>query len=56
MGLKAPGNYSDQFWFNKMSVSLCEGPRPQNSMISGFLRPVGTLIYGFEYTNSLQTV
>ena len=23
-------------------------------MISGFLGPVGTLIYGFEYTKSLQ--
>ena len=23
MGFKAPGNYSDQFWSNKISVLLC---------------------------------
>ena len=26
IGLKSPGNYSDQFRFNEMSISLCEGP------------------------------
>ena len=39
IGLKAPGNYFDQFWSNKTSVLLCEGPKPYNSMISGFLTP-----------------
>ena len=28
MGLKAPGNYLDQFWSNKILVSLVEGPKP----------------------------
>ena len=39
IGLKVPGNYSDKFWFNRKSILLCEGPKPQNSMISGFLDP-----------------
>ena len=39
MGLKAPGNYLDQFWSNKMSALLCEGPKPPNAMISGLLSP-----------------
>ena len=34
IGLKAPGNYSDQFWYNKISTLSCEGPEPPNSMIS----------------------
>ena len=34
IGLRAPGNYSDQFWLDKISISLCEGPKPPNSMIS----------------------
>ena len=45
IGLKAPGNYSDQFWSNETSVLLCEGPKPQNAMISDFLGPEGPLIY-----------
>ena len=39
VGLKASGNYSDQFRSNKMSVSFCEGPKLPNSMISGFVSP-----------------
>ena len=39
ISLKAPGNYSASFWCNKISVLSCEGPRAQNSMISGFLDP-----------------
>ena len=39
ISLKAPGNYLDQFGSNKMSVSLWEGPKPDTSMISGFLTP-----------------
>ena len=36
IGLKAPGNDSDQFWSNNFSILLCEGPKPPNSMISWF--------------------
>ena len=34
IGLIAPGNYSAQFGFSKISVLLCEGPQPPNSMMS----------------------
>ena len=37
IGLKAPGNYSDQFRFNEISILLCEGPELQNAMISWFV-------------------
>ena len=39
IGLTAPGKYSDHFWSNKISVWLCEGPKPPNSMSYGFLSP-----------------
>ena len=39
IGLKAPGNYSDQFWSNTILVLLCEGPKPNISMIDGLLTP-----------------
>ena len=39
IGLKALENYSDQFWSHKISVLLCEGPKPQNSVISGISAP-----------------
>ena len=39
IGLKAPGNCSASFCSNKILVLLCEGPKPQNSMISGFVSP-----------------
>ena len=29
MGFEAPENYSASFWCNKISVLLCEGPKPQ---------------------------
>ena len=51
MGSKAPGNYLDQFWSNRILVLLCEGPKPANSMISGFLSPGGTLFMGFNIPN-----
>ena len=38
IGLKAPGNYSDQFWSNKIVVLLCVEPKPNISMTSGFVR------------------
>ena len=28
IGLKTPGDYSASFWFNKISILLCEGPKP----------------------------
>ena len=40
IGLKAPWNYSDQFWFNKISILLCEGPKPPTPMISSFMDPL----------------
>ena len=39
IGLKAPGISSDQFWFNKILVLLCERPKPTIVMISGCLSP-----------------
>ena len=39
MGLKAPGNYSDQFWSNNILALLREGPKPNIFMISGFMSP-----------------
>ena len=39
IGLKAPGNYLDQFWPNKVLALLCEETKPNISMISGFLSP-----------------
>ena len=47
ISLKALGNYSDQFWSNKLSVLLLDTQTSSNSMTSGFLDPLGTLIYGF---------
>ena len=54
IGLKAPENYSASFWSDTCPILLCEKPTPNISMVSGFLRPVGTLIYGFEYTKLLE--
>ena len=34
IGLKAPGDYSASFWSNEISILLCEGPEPPDSMIS----------------------
>ena len=39
VGLKARGDYLDQFWFNKISVLLFERPKPPKFIISGFLSP-----------------
>ena len=36
VGLKAPGNSSDQFWSNQISVLLYERPKPNISMNYGF--------------------
>ena len=37
IGLKAPGNYLDQFWSNKVLVLLCEEPKPTSFVLSGCL-------------------
>ena len=39
IGLKAPGNYCDQFWSKKFLVLLCGGSKPNISMISGIFNP-----------------
>ena len=38
-----------------LSIVLWENPKTSIFMISGFLRPVGTLIYGFEYNRIPNT-
>ena len=43
LGSKAPGNSPVSFLSNKILVILCEGPKPNISMISGFLTPGGPL-------------
>ena len=42
LGLEALGNYSDQFGLIKLAL-LCEGPKPNISMISGFVDPWDSL-------------
>ena len=53
IGLKAPGSYYAPFWSYNFLICLCERLKLNIFMISGFLRLVGNLMYGFEYTNSL---
>ena len=55
-GLKALWNYSASVWTYNFSICLCDRPKPNISTITGFLRPVGTLIYWFEYTSSLYNI
>ena len=54
--LKAPGNYSDQFWSNKVSVLLCEGPELDISMIYGFGALGELLFMDLYYTRILQAI
>ena len=54
IGLKARGNYSHQFWPNRILVLLCEGPEPNISMISGFLGPGESLFINFNIPKILQ--
>ena len=56
IGLKAPGNHSASIWTDTFSLCLCEKPKPNISMISEFLRPIGTLICWFEYAKALQPI
>ena len=55
-GLKAPGYYSASFWFNKMSVLLCEGQTNSKSHELWICEPMGTLIYGFNYTKIILEI
>ena len=52
--LKAPGNYSASIWSYNFSICLCERPKPNIFINSGFLKHVGPLSYGFEYTKVLS--
>ena len=36
IALKAPGNHSHQFWFDKVSILLCAGQKTQIFMLSDF--------------------
>ena len=54
IGSKAPGNYSASFWSNKFSVLLCDGPKLQNSMISGFSNPKGRLFLDFNIPKNFK--
>ena len=48
IGLQALGIYSASFWSNKISALLCAGPKPNISIISGFLTPRGPLFMDFN--------
>ena len=52
ISLKAPGNYSASSWSNKISVLLYEGPKPPNSVISGFVDPWEPLFVDLNIPNS----
>ena len=55
MGLKAPGNYLDQFGSNQMPVLLSEKSKPPNSMISGFVDPGEPVFMDFNIPKYLKT-
>ena len=47
------------FWFNTISILLCEGPKPNISMISGFLRPGEPLFMDLnilKYFRNIRTI
>ena len=56
IGLKAPGNYLDQFWFNIIPMLLCEGPKPNMFMISGLLNPREPLFMLFNMPNYFKNL
>ena len=56
IGLKAPGNYVDQFWSNKVSVLLCEEQKPQKFYDFKVCGPLGALIYRFKCAKLLQEI
>ena len=54
IGLKAPGDYSDQLWLNQISILLCEEPKPPNSMnyVFGTCRNPYLLILLYQITST----
>ena len=56
ISFEAPGTYSDQFWFDKISILICEGPKPDISMISEFPNPWKPLFMNFRVPKLLQTM
>ena len=51
---KNSGNYLDQFGSNKISVLLCEGTKPNISMISGFVDLWDPLFMDFDIPNDFK--
>ena len=56
IGWTAPGNYSNRFWFNEISVLSCEAPKLQNSMMSGLSSPGQPLFTDFNIPNYLTNI
>ena len=54
MGLKAPGNYLDQCWSNKILLVLCGRPKHNISMMSGFVSPGGCIFIDSIIPKTLQ--
>ena len=52
IGSKAPGNYFASFWSDNFPILLCERPKPNISMISGFLDPQDPLFMDLNIPNS----
>ena len=52
IGLQAPGNDSDQFWSNKISMLLCERPKLTISMFSGVLSPWEPVFVDLDIPNN----
>ena len=58
IGLKAPGNYSASFWSNEILVLLCEGQKPNISMISESVNPWSLVFMVLIYqvtSNNIRT-
>ena len=56
ISLKAPGNYLDHFWSNKILVLLCEGRKPNIFMISEFLTPGDPCLWILIYQNTSNNI
>ena len=54
ISLKAPGNYSGPFWSNNFSILLSVKAETSIFVISGFLGPDETLIYGIIFQQSTK--
>ena len=46
----------EQFWSNNILVLLCDGPKPNISMISGFLSPGEPLFMDLNIPKILQKI